>query len=192
MTEADTGRRLLAAFRDRRVAKREAAIPALAGMKTPPVAELRAMAASSPHTLERRCALTVLLRLRDRSLPRLARRALRDPGMSLRRVGMMAVAAEGGAGAARTLLPLLRDESGGVRVLCAGLLGDLDERCAVPALIRALGDGQWYVRQAAALALLKLKDPRARTALNRATRDPRKCVSEAARRALGAMGGGER
>ncbi|NUN50754.1 MAG: hypothetical protein HUU15_18260, partial [Candidatus Brocadiae bacterium] len=71
----------MAAFRDRRVAKREAAIPALAGMKTPPVAELRAMAASSPHTLERRCALTVLLRLRDRSLPRLARRALRDPGM---------------------------------------------------------------------------------------------------------------
>ena len=116
---------LLKEFRHRSVARREAAIPKLAALKAPPLAELRSMAEHSASTVERRCALEVLARRRDPAVPRLAKLALRDPGMSIRRVALAALARAGGESAAKTLAKYLRDESGGVRVLCAELLGGL-------------------------------------------------------------------
>ena len=82
---------------------------------------------------------------------------------------------------------LLEDESGGVRVTAAAVLGKFEDPRAVPALVRSLGDAQWDVRQASATALGQIGDRRAIPALEKATRDSRKSVARAAAAALRAM-----
>ncbi len=58
--------------------------------------------------------------------------------------------------------PLLQSFSDEVvRDAVASSLGDIGEGVAVPALIDALGDGEWSVRHSAALALGKIGDVRA-------------------------------
>ncbi|MBI3832423.1 MAG: HEAT repeat domain-containing protein [Planctomycetes bacterium] len=176
--------RLLAAFRSRKVAERERAIPALASLARPPLPLLRKLAASSAHGVERRCAFEVLQQRRDPSALKLAPKYLRDPYMSVRLVALQIIAEMGGRTAALKIAPGLKDASGGVRVTCATLLGRLRDRRSVPVLLRALRDKKWYVRQAAAEALGVLADPRAARALKRALTDKRACVSNAAKLAL--------
>ncbi len=51
-------------------------------------------------------------------------------------------------------------------------------------IVRALHDSKWYVRQAGAQALGRLKDPRAIKGLRKAAFEPRRAVARAARKAL--------
>jgi len=69
----------------------------------------------------------------------------------------------------------------------AAVLGRFGDPRAVPALVQALRDPQWYVRQAAATALGAIGDLRAVGALEKASRDSHKAVARAAAAALRAI-----
>ena len=137
---------------------------------------------------ERGGAADALGRIGDsRAISRLLR-ALEDAAMTVRRTSMVALLRLEAMNAVPTIARLLEeDESGGVRVIAAGVLGKFEDPRAVPALVRALGDAQWYVRQASATALGQIGDQRAIAALEKATRDPRKSVARAAAAALRAL-----
>src|SRR5437899_5527720 len=137
---------------------------------------------------ERGGAADALGRIGDsRAVSRLLR-ALEDPAMTVRRTSMVALLRLEAMNAVPRIARLLEeDESGGVRVIAAGVLGKFEEPRAVPALVRALADAQWYVRQASATALGQIGDQRAIAALEKATRDPRKSVARAAAAALRAL-----
>lgn len=66
-------------------------------------------------------------------------------------------------------------------------LGRFEDPRAVPALVRALGDAEWHVRQASATALGQIGDRRAIPALEKASHDPHKSVARAAAAALRAL-----
>jgi len=105
--------------------------------------------------------------------------------MTVRRASVVALLRLEAMNAVPRIARLLEeDESGGVRVIAAGVLGKFEDPRAVPALVRALGDVQWYVRQASATALGQIGDRRAIVPLEKATRDPRKSVARAAAAAL--------
>src|SRR2546426_512809 len=115
-------------------------------------------------------------------------RALADPAMTVRRASVIALLRLEAMNAVLRIARVLEeDESGGVRVIAAGVLGKFEDPRAVPALVRALGDVQWYVRQASATALGQIGDRRAMVPLEKATRDPRKSVARAAAAALRAL-----
>ena len=123
----------------------------------------------------------------SRAVSRLLR-ALEDPAMTVRRTSMVALLRLEAMNAVPRIARLLEeDESGGVRVIAAGVLGKFEDPRAVPALVRGLSDSQWYVRQASATALGQIGDRRAIAALEKATRDPRKSVARAAAAALRAL-----
>lgn len=67
------------------------------------------------------------------------------------------------------------------REFAADALGKIGDRSATPALIAALDDAKWGVRQSAAIALAKLEDPQALDPVRRAHRSAR-CLS---RRSIG-------
>src|SRR5207244_285335 len=103
------------------------------------------------------------------------------------RMGPLAVPPLEAMNAVPRIARMLEDESGGVRVIAARVLGKFEDPRAVSALVRALGDVQWYVRQTAATALGQIGDRRAIAALEKATRDPQKSVARAAAAALRAL-----
>src|SRR2546426_4905108 len=101
-------------------------------------------------------------------------RALEDPAITVRRTSMVALLRLEAMNAVPRIVRLLEeDQSGGVRVIAAGVLGKFEDPRAVPALVRALANAQWYVRQASATPPGQIGDQRAIAALETATRDPR-------------------
>src|SRR5881397_559559 len=137
---------------------------------------------------ERGGAADALGRIGDSRAVTYLLRALEDPAIIVRRTSMVALLRlEAMIAVPRIVRLLEEDQSGGVRVIAAGVLGKFEDPRAVPALVRALGDAQWYVRQAAATALGQIGDQRAIAALEKATRDPRKSVARAAAAALRAL-----
>jgi putative membrane-bound dehydrogenase-like protein len=83
--------------------------------------------------------------------------ALKSPHATVRKAGVEALAARGGSG--RLIVPLLTDGSAEVRSAAARALGTLQDRSAVPALVRAAGDEGTQFDAIAALA--KMPDRRA-------------------------------
>jgi HEAT repeat protein len=71
-----------------------------------------------------------------------------------------------------------------IRWQAAILLGRREDRAAVPALIRCLGDANHHVREEAAEALGKIGDARAAEALTAALDDPVRSVRLRAAKAL--------
>ena len=82
----------------------------------------------------------------------------------------------------------LGDSDEPTRAQAAWALGAIDDRSAVPALIRALGDQAERVRKQAAWALGAIDDSRAVDALVKALSDQSQGVRQQAAWALGAIG----
>jgi len=179
---------LLPALRWRDPMARHRAVALLVRMGPLAVPPLLARLEGAETAAERWAAADALGRIGDsRAVARLLR-ALEDPAMTVRRASIVALLRlEAMNAVPRIARRLEEDQSGGVRMIAAGVLGKFEDPRAVPALVRALGDVQWYVRQAAATALGQIGDRRAIAALEKATRDPRKSVARAAAAALRAL-----
>ena len=179
---------LLPALRWRDVTARNRAVVLLARLGPMAVPALFARLDDAATAAERGGAADALGRIGDsRAVTRLIR-ALADPAMTVRRASVIGLLRLEAMNAVPRIARLLEeDESGGVRVIAAGVLGKFEDPRAVPALVRALGDVQWYVRQASATALGQIGDRRAMVPLEKATRDPRKSVARAAAAALRAL-----
>src|SRR5213080_3697773 len=179
---------LLPALRWRSLVARNRAVILLARMGPVAVPPLVVALEGARTATERSGAADALGRIGDsRAVSRLIH-ALEDPAMTVRRASMVALQRLEAMNAVPRIARLLEeDESGGVRVIAAGVLGKFEEPRAVPALVRALANAQWYVRQASATALGQIGDRRAIVALEKATQGSRTSVSRAAaaaRRAL--------
>ena len=179
---------LFPALRWRDPMARHRAVALLVRMGPLAVPPLLARLEGAETAAERWAAADALGRIGDsRAVARLLR-ALEDPAMTVRRASIVALLRlEAMNAVPRIARRLEEDQSGGVRMIAAGVLGKFEDPRAVPALVRALGDVQWYVRQAAATALGQIGDRRAIAALEKATRDPRKSVARAAAAALRAL-----
>src|SRR2546422_11031508 len=179
---------LFPALRWRDPMARNGAVALLVRMGPLAVPPLLARLEGAEPAAERWAAADALGRIGDsRAVARLLR-ALEDPAMTVRRASIVALLRlEAMNAVPRIARRLEEDQSGGVRMIAAGVLGKFEDPRAVPALVRALGDVQWYVRQAAATALGQIGDRRAIAALEKATRDPRKSVARAAAAALRAL-----
>jgi len=179
---------LFPALRWRDPMARNRAVALLVRMGPLAVPPLLARLEGAETAAERWAAADALGRIGDsRAVARLLR-ALEDPAMTVRRASIVALLRlEAMNAVPRIARRLEEDQSGGVRMIAAGVLGKFEDPRAVPALVRALGDVQWYVRQAAATALGQIGDRRAIAALEKATRDPRKSVARAAAAALRAL-----
>jgi len=181
---------LLPALRWRSVTARNRAVVLLARLGPMVVPALFATLDDARTAAERGGAADALGRIGDSRAVTHLLRALEDPAMTVRRASINALLRLEAMNAVPRIARLLEvDESSGVRVIAAGVLGKFEDPRAVPALVRALGDVQWYVRQAAATALGQIGDRRAIAALEKATRDPRKSVARAAAAALRALRG---
>jgi len=91
----------------------------------------------------------------------------------------------GGKAAMKALCDaLLNDIDTGVRFRAALSLGKIQDKEAVPALIKALSHRDEYVRESAASALGQIGDQRATDALKKARKDKIDFVSKAAVKAL--------
>jgi len=135
---------------------------------------------------ERSGAADALGRIGDsRAVSRLIH-ALEDSAMIVRRASMVALQRLEAMNAVPRIARLLEDESGGVRVTAATVLGNSRtlEPCRPCAVARRYAVG---CTSAAATALGQIGDRRAIPALEKATRDPRKSVARAAAAALRAM-----
>src|SRR2546428_14016897 len=179
---------LLPALRWRDPMARHRAVALLVRMGPLAVPPLLARLEGAETAAERWAAADALRRIGDsRAVARLLR-ALEDPAMTVRRASIGALLrprrVERGPRNAR---PVGEGQARGGRPIAAGVLGKFEDPRAVPALVRALGDAQWYVRQASATALGQIGDQRAIAALEKATRDPRKSVARAAAAALRAL-----
>ena len=179
---------LFPALRWRDPMARHRAVALLVRMGPLAVPPLLARLEGAETAAERWAAADALGRIGDsRAVARLLR-ALEDPAMTVRRASIVALLRLEAMNAVPRIVRLLEeDQSGGVRVIAAGVLGKFEDPRAVPALVRALADAQWYVRQASATALGQIGDQRAIAALEKATRDPRKSVARAAAAALRAL-----
>jgi hypothetical protein len=85
---------------------------------------------------------------------------------------------------------LMQDPSYKVRVQAALVLGKLNDRRAVPALIQALKDENESVRGVAATSLGRIGDRSAANALLQATNDPSEFVRSQSKKALELVSGG--
>jgi len=179
---------LFPALRWRDPMARNRAVALLVRMGPLAVPPLLARLEGAETAAERWAAADALGRIGDsRAVARLLR-ALEDPAMTVRRASIVALLRlEAMNAVPRIARRLEEDQSGGVRVIAAGVLGKFEDPRAVPALVRGLSDPQWYVRQASATALGQIGDRRAIAALEKATRDPRKSVARAAAAALRAL-----
>src|SRR3989442_9983998 len=179
---------LLPALRWRYLKARNRAIVLLARLGPMAVPALLATLDDARIAAERGGAADALGRIGDsRAVTRLLR-ALEDPAMTVRRASVVALLRLEAMNAVPRIARLLEeDESGGVRVIAAGVLGKFEDPRAVPALVRALGDAQGYVRQAASTALGQIGYQRAIPAVGKADQDPRKSVARAAVAALRAL-----
>ena len=97
----------------------------------------------------------VLDGLSKEDLGRLVVRLLRDGGESVRTLAgsLLQGLDRPSGGFVQLFAGMAEDESGEVRTSCVRVLGELGGEAAIPALVRALGDGDRYVRQEAIGAL---------------------------------------
>lgn len=97
-----------------------------------------------------RWAVEALGHLPERLAWRPVARALRSPHMSVRLHAICAVRAFGNRRRAAALRPLLRDESGGIRVNALAVVGEFRPKWLAVELKRAARDPKDYVRKLAA------------------------------------------
>ena len=79
----------------------------------------------------------------------LVAKALCSPHMSVRLHALCAVGAFGNRRRASSIRPMLRDESGGIRINALGLVAHLRPPWLRQELTRARADEKWYVRRLA-------------------------------------------
>lgn len=89
------------------------------------------------------------------------------------------------------LLPLLQDQSSGMRIYAITALGKSGDPMAVEPLLELLGDGRQAMRKSAAVALGRLGDSRAIQSLLARLGDESSEVRESARTALEKLGAGK-
>src|SRR3989454_9906853 len=150
---------LLPALRWRYLKARNRAVVLLGRLGPIVVQALLATLDDARTAAERGGAADALGRIGDsRAVSRLLR-ALEDPAMTVRRTSMVALLRLEAMNAGPRIARLLEeDESGGVRVIAAGVLGKVEDPRAGPALVRALGGAQGDVRQASAAGIGQIGD----------------------------------
>ncbi|MCG5077717.1 HEAT repeat domain-containing protein [Paraburkholderia tagetis] len=192
--QEDVVEALCAALLDADAGVREAAQQALAELKEPGSARVLRRWAARPESFARRAALRGLRELRDAAAFEPALAALADADAEVR---LEAVAVLGWLKDVRAVAPLAAlataDAHGAVRRAAAGALGfatvdEMNETHAGAALLHALADADWQVREEAATTLGKLRTPTARDALIHALADDYWQVRLRAARALGRLG----
>ncbi len=117
--------------------------------------ELARAAAAQPNAFARATAITALAAHGARGHPAILR-ALKDPAMPVRLAALLALDAKWYSGAARQVIRLLGDPSGGIRGTAAAVLGRHRVRAARQALGGCLRDDKSYVRLAAVDALERI------------------------------------
>ncbi|WP_322047205.1 HEAT repeat domain-containing protein [Paraburkholderia sp. J67] len=188
--QEDVVEALCAALLDVDAPVREAAQQALSELKNLESAPVLRRWAARPEPFARRAALRGLRELRDAAAFEPARAALDDADAEVR---LEAVAVLGWLKDARALGPLaaltVTDAHVAVRRAAAGALGfaNADDAHAAPALLNALRDADWQVREEAATTLGKLRAHPARDALVTALADDYWQVRLRATRALGRL-----
>lgn len=189
--QEDVVEALCAALLDADAGVREAAQQALAELKEPGSARVLRRWAARPEPFARRAALRGLRELRDAAAFEPAQAALADADAEVR---LEAVAVLGWLKDGRAVAPLATlvtaDAHGAVRRAAAGALGfaAADDAHAGAALLHALADADWQVREEAATTLGKLRASAARDALIHALSDDYWQVRLRAARALGRLG----
>ncbi|MDR3100278.1 MAG: HEAT repeat domain-containing protein [Paraburkholderia sp.] len=182
---------LCAALLDANASVREAAQQALAELKEPGSAHVLRRWAARPEPFARRAALRGLRELRDVAAFEPALAALADANAEVR---LEAVAVLGWLKDPRAVAPLAAlatgDAHGAVRRAATGALGfaAVDDAHAGAALLHALTDADWQVREETATTLGKLRAHAARDALIHALADDYWQVRLRAARALGRLG----
>jgi HEAT repeat protein len=185
--QEDVVEALCAALLDADAGVREAAQQALSELKDVASANVLRRWAARPEPFARSAALRGLRELRDAAAFEPARAALDDAHAEVR---IEAVAVLGWLKDARALAPLSAllgtDAQGPVRRASAAALGfaAADDEHAAPALLQALRDADWQVREEAATTLGKLRAHAARDALVAALDDEYWQVRLRAARAL--------
>ncbi|WP_213308411.1 HEAT repeat domain-containing protein [Paraburkholderia sacchari] len=189
--QEDVVEALCATLLDADAGVREAAQQALAELKEPGSARVLRRWATRPEPFARRAALRGLRELRDAAAFEPAVAALADADAEVR---LEAVAVLGWLKDRRAVAPLAAlaaaDAHGAVRRAAVGALGfaAANETDAGAALLQALADADWQVREEAATTLGKLRLPAARDALIHALDDDYWQVRLRAARALGRIG----
>ncbi|NLP63329.1 HEAT repeat domain-containing protein [Paraburkholderia sacchari] len=189
--QEDVVEALCATLLDADTGVREAAQQALAELKEPGSARVLRRWAARPEPFARRAALRGLRELRDAAAFEPALAALADADADVR---LEAVAVLGWLKDRRAVAPLAAlataDAHGAVRRAAVGALGfaAVNETDAGAALLNALADADWQVREEAATTLGKLRLPAARDALIHALDDDYWQVRLRAARALGRVG----
>lgn len=181
--------KLIAVFVDDGEHAQHQAIAILRTLGTPAFEQLL-ITAKSPKPSIRRWAVEAIGGFSDRRAFPALRSAAADTHTSVRHHAIHGLRVRRHPRSAEVLIPLLRDEGGGVRVNAVMALVDLGARSAGPALLAAAGDGKWYVRQHVAHALGVLRVAGARPVLRRLVADPRKAVRDAAQESLALLGDG--
>ncbi|MEX3956703.1 HEAT repeat domain-containing protein [Trinickia sp. EG282A] len=188
--EGDVIAALCEALLDADADVREAAAQSLSELKDPASAHVLVGWADRPEPFVRAAVLRGLRELRFASSFALALRALADDAATVR---LEAVAVLGWLKDARALSTLAEKATGdadaGVRRAAVGALGfaALEDGFVVAALLDALVDDAWQVREEAATTLGKLRAPIARDALIAALDDAYWQVRVRATRALGQL-----
>ncbi|WP_028225102.1 HEAT repeat domain-containing protein [Paraburkholderia ferrariae] len=173
---------------------REAAAEALSQLKDTACAPVLRQWAARPEPFVRRAVLRGLRELRDTAALEPALLALADADAEVR---LEAVAVLGWLKEDRALAPLAAlaadDPHTGVRRAATGALGfaSPDDAQVAAALLRALSDADWQVREEAATTLGKLRVTQASEALAVALADDYWQVRLRAARALGRIGNAE-
>lgn len=139
----------------------------------------------------RKWSLQALGAIGDRRSGPLLVEALDDERMTVRLHAVRGLRRMRYKPAAKALARLLRDPSGGVRVNAVDALAEVGDRSVAVsrALVAALGDAQWYVRQRASAACGALGVAKAAPLLEKLARDPRKAVRVEAAGALAVLRG---
>ena len=123
----------------------------------PAVPELLVALKTSPNVRIRRWSAYTLRFIPDTRALTPLKKALHDPNMSVRLLAMESLEAAHARVAGKHILPLLGDESGGVRVRALGCLIRLRYRPALKKFKALARDEKDYVRKAAAEGLKFLK-----------------------------------
>ena len=144
---------LIAHFNDHGERRSKAAAAKIARLGRTAIPDLIAALQSSPNVRIRRWSAYALRLFRDPHVVAPLKKSVKDPNMSVRMLAMESLESVIGTKAGKHILPLLKDESGGVRARAIDCLARLNYRPAVHPLTRALKGEKWYVRDGAARAL---------------------------------------
>jgi HEAT repeat protein len=143
---------------------------------------------SSDDPQVRRYATFFLGQLKDKEEIGYLAALLRDPDKGVREQATRALAGAGEP-AAGQLIPLLEDTDWKVRYRAAEALGMMQNKKAVPLLIKALGDSKDHVRYMAVKSLGEIGENMAVQPVILGLKDENEFVRKSAAIALGKMGG---